>query len=578
MRQTRKLTDSDDRQHGTNPRRILKWLWVLLALAALSWLVWLAMPMTGSQRQRNRVAVDYQSCFALVSGNDTLLYIGEMSDDWTRTSVSVEYGNLTPRHETLNGVWHNKYMLVPSCHGRILTFNPDHNADSILKVVNDTLPRLVRRQETLLAEKSKTLGRTVRELMYFMRVHSVIDNGYHVVAAHYTEVAAGKELIDSALSALRSARNRPLRMCVVQRFTAVCKDGEVETQRYVCDMQRDAPPQLLCTIQTRSRRKPAHAFATFSGKPGQYRAAPQPEFTYMGETDNGKRNGHGIYSDRAGNYYDGFWADGMREGFGCSVDSAGNVRVGLWKADRFRGERLNYNTERIYGIDVARYQHESGGRSHPIAWDRLRISSLGVKTPKTITGKVDYPVSFVFIKSTEGTTVTNRYYISDYAAARKNGIRVGAYHFFSTKSNPKEQARHFLRHTRFTRGDLPPVLDVEPSDAQIAAMGGAETMFANIRTWMGIVENATGVRPILYINQMFVNRYMPLAPDIAAAYEVWIARYNEFKPDMHLVFWQLGYDGRVTGIRGDVDINVFNGYRDEWEGYLERRTFGGGRR
>ena len=182
-------------------------------------------------------------------------------------------------------------------------------------------------------------------------------------------------------------------------------------------------------------------------------------------------------------------------------------------------------------------------------------------------------MSFVFIKSTEGTTVLNKWFNSDYAEARKNGIRVGAYHFFSTKSDPLEQAHHFLRNTKFNRGDIPPVLDVEPSDAQIEAMGGAEVMFSWIRTWMVAVENATKVRPILYINQMFVNRYMPLAPDVAADYEVWIARYNEFKPDMHLSFWQLGYDGRLSGIRGDVDINVFNGYQDEWQAYLKRRAF-----
>ena len=68
----------------------------------------------------------------------------------------------------------------------------------------------------------------------------------------------------------------------------------------------------------------------------------------------------------------------MREGFGCSVDSAGNVRVGLWKEDRFRGERLNYTPERIYGIDIARYQHEVDGGVYPINWSNLRITSLGI--------------------------------------------------------------------------------------------------------------------------------------------------------------------------------------------------------
>lgn len=559
----------------TNSRRILKWSWILLSVAILTWVAWLVMPMTESQRERNKVDIEYQSCYALTSGTDTLLYIGELSADWTRTNLSTENEKQAARNETFGGTWHNKYLLIPSCCGRIVTFNPDYKADSLLKIANDTLPKLVKRQEKLLAGKSETLKRTLNELLYFMRVHSVTNDGYHVVAAHYAEVAADKERTDRALAALQSAVNKPLQMSIVQHFTAIHKDNEGKTQRYGCDLLRSDKPKLLCTIQTHNRTKPVNAYANHAGNPGQYTEKPLPKFTYYGKISKGKRNGHGIYSDRAGNYYDGFWADDMREGFGCSVDSAGNVRVGLWKADRFRGERMNHTPEHIYGIDIARYQHEVGGGVYPIAWNRLRITSLGEKTPKTITGKVNYPVSFVFIKSTEGVTIRNKYYAADYLGARKNGIRVGSYHFFSTKSAPEEQAMFFLRNTKFGKGDLPPVLDVEPSDAQIEAMGGADIMFSNIRKWMGIVKKATGIRPILYINQMFVNQYMPLAPDVAAGYEVWIARYNEFKPDMHLAFWQLGYDGRLSGIRGDVDINVFNGYRDEWENYLKRRTIGG---
>ena len=55
-------------------------------------------------------------------------------------------------------------------------------------------------------------------------------------------------------------------------------------------------------------------------------------------------------------------------------------------------------------------------------------------------GKVDYPVSFMYIKSTEGRTIRNRYYAADYAAARRHGIPVGAYHFFSPKSSGTVQA------------------------------------------------------------------------------------------------------------------------------------------
>jgi lysozyme len=89
-------------------------------------------------------------------------------------------------------------------------------------------------------------------------------------------------------------------------------------------------------------------------------------------------------------------------------------------------------------------------------------------------------------------------------------------------------------------------------------------MWQNVRTWLRTVEHRTGKRPILYISQTFVNRYLDSAPDIKHSYPIWIARYGEYKPDIKLKIWQLAPDGRVDGIYGAVDINVFNGYKIEF--------------
>ena len=233
------------------------------------------------------------------------------------------------------------------------------------------------------------------------------------------------------------------------------------------------------------------------------------------------------------------------------------------------GERIEYRADRIYGIDISRFQHEKGRKRYAINWKQMRIVNLGKLSRKRIAGTVDYPVSFCYIKSTEGTTVRNRYYRTDYAAARAHGIKCGAYHFFSTRTPGAKQAHHFLKYSKFRKGDLPPVLDVEPTCAQIRAMGGAEAMFRNVREWINVVKRATGARPILYISQSFVNRYLPLAPDLKRNYIVWIARYGEYKPDVRLAYWQLSPDGHVRGITPEVDINVFNGYRDEYEDFLQ---------
>lgn len=287
----------------------------------------------------------------------------------------------------------------------------------------------------------------------------------------------------------------------------------------------------------------------------------------------GEAWGHGFYRSADGTYFEGQWEHDQREGFGLSIGT-NHLKVGTWLHDQFRGEHFSHHSNRIYGIDISRYQHEKGRRRFSINWNKLRIYHLGhrIKQQQIRDEKADYPVSFVYIKSTEGVTIQNNYYDADDAQARQHGIPVGAYHFFSTRTPAEDQARYFLESTRFRHGDLPPMLDIEPSDKQIEEMGGALVLFDAMRTWLGIVERHTGCRPLLYINQRFANTYLPLAPDLQADYHYWIARYGEYKPDIHLDIWQLSGDGHVQGIYPECDINVFNGYQGQWDDFLRTQT------
>lgn len=293
------------------------------------------------------------------------------------------------------------------------------------------------------------------------------------------------------------------------------------------------------------------------------------EGIYTGElTNTGVAHGYGRYDYVSGEKYLGLWKNNVRQGFGFACTDAKGLQLGEWVDNKYKGERLTYNADHVYGIDISRFQHEIGNRKYDIDWSKLRIRHLGDISKKKIKGDVDYPVSFCYIKATEGTTITNAYYKNDYANARRHGIKCGAYHFFSTKSDGTAQANYFLKNCNIKSGDLPPVLDVEPSDAQIAEMGGDSIMFFHVRKWLQRVEAQAGVRPVLYVGQNFVNRHLVNAPDLKQKYQVWIARYGEYKPDVHLLFWQLCPDGRVQGITGDVDINIFNGYSGQYDMFL----------
>ena len=275
--------------------------------------------------------------------------------------------------------------------------------------------------------------------------------------------------------------------------------------------------------------------------------------------------GYGVYQSKDGTYYEGNWINGKRDGFGVAIAANNELKVGEWHHGHFHGERLNYTNNRIYGIDISKHQHVIGKKHYGIKWHQLRIVGLGKISKKKVTGRIDYPISFIYLKSTEGKSLQNSYYKKDYRDAKAAGFKVGSYHFFTTKTPAAQQAHNFLKNSAVKKGDFPPVLDVEPLPSQIHRMGGTKALFNAVRTWLRIVEKVTGRRPILYISQIFVNRYLPEAPDLKAKYRVWIARYGEYKPDVKLVYWQLSPDGRVKGIHGLVDINVFNGYQNEFD-------------
>jgi len=377
------------------------------------------------------------------------------------------------------------------------------------------------------------------ELKYYFDRHNVQDEGYEMVA-HYAQYG------DTLLSQLPPT---PLQLLNIGHWRGITRQGT--------GMECDSLGRIVCGYYD------ADTLA----------AGVRIDSTtvYSGDFAGGLAGGHGCALTSDGVYYEGQWTDDQRNGFGFAVAPASHIRVGQWQRDKYLGERMNYTSERIYGIDISRYQHGKGNKEFPIYWNRLRISYLG-NNQKNAMGTVDYPVSFVFIKSTESTNIRNPFYVSDYLKARKQGIPIGAYHFFSCKTSGAAQAQYFLSHTLFRHGDLPPVLDIEPSHSQIAALGGPQVLFRHVRTWLTAVEQRTGVKPILYVSQSFVNRYLGEAPDLKQHYQVWIARYGEYKPDVKLAVWQLSPNGRVSGIRGEVDINVFNGYLTQWKEFLETMT------
>ncbi|MBQ7471319.1 MAG: glycosyl hydrolase family 25 [Prevotella sp.] len=489
-----------------------------------------------------------------------VIFFSQLAADSTLADVALRSDSAQTFTHKDTALWVDRFPIIPSCRGCLLTRN---NIDSIKQT---DIPVIVERERVKLDSLLRLIQEEESELKYYLRVHGVQDEGYNMIADYTAEHEKRKDRLTKAAQLLSNSGSVSIRL--ISTYRVLYNDENGKRQQDACFVRQQSGNEVL--MQTTDRKTPNGVHSIFKRAAEVKKTAGRPiQDTILQPQP--PTEGHAVWRDTDGSYYEGHWQDGKRDGFGFSLKN-GTLRVGEWKADVFKGERLLYTNERIYGIDIARYQHGKGKKKYPIDWKNLRISHLGTLSKKQVSGMVDYPVSFIFIKATEGKDIKNAHYANDYVAARKHGFHVGSYHFFSIKSSATQQAYHFLKTTRFNKGDLPPVLDVEPSNAQINKMGGAEALFKAVRTWLKIVKERTGVSPILYVNQQFVNKYLPLAPDVKRDYDVWIARYGEYKPDVRLSIWQLSPDGRVKGIKSEVDIDVFNGYQDEWQEFLRNKT------
>ncbi len=190
----------------------------------------------------------------------------------------------------------------------------------------------------------------------------------------------------------------------------------------------------------------------------------------------------------------------------------------------------------VHGIDISHHQGK-------INWEHLAKAS-----------KEGLGIHFVFIKATEGADWLDSSFCENLRQARMSGLLCGVYHFFNPASSAEHQADFFISQVKLTPNDLPPVLDVERRGSY-----SADSLRMEVKTWLRKIEDYYGVKPILYASYKFKEQY--LNDSLFNTYPFWIAHYyvDSLSYSGEWTFWQHTNRGRLPGIDGYVDMNVYNG-------------------
>ncbi len=233
-----------------------------------------------------------------------------------------------------------------------------------------------------------------------------------------------------------------------------------------------------------------------------------------------------------------------------------------WKAQGF--------DDVVKGIDVSVWQH----------LDDQAIDFAALKS--------EYDVSFVVIKASDGGTRGNnnalKWFPIDSAAARAEGLVVGAYHYAqpgnmdsNTITDAKLQAKRAVEQAQGAKvGDLPLSLDVEelPCGWTIQRLAKWTSAF------LVEAETLTGRTPIIYTNGTFIARLQDAGATDLSRYPLWLAKWGPklgTDPQETRIWnndwliWQFTADGKVSAVPSSTtDLNVFKGTPEEFQEFVNR--------
>lgn len=202
------------------------------------------------------------------------------------------------------------------------------------------------------------------------------------------------------------------------------------------------------------------------------------------------------------------------------------------------------------GIDVAAHQHPGGT---PIDWSKVRSDGQ----------------SFAFVKATEGGDWVNPHYVQDIQAANAAGLKTGAYHYARPAGDAKTQAANFAAQIALAPNQtLPPALDIEVTEGKSAAQ-----LEQWIEDFTSELKRLTGRTPMIYTYKYFWMGQMNNSQKFSDM-PLWLAAYQDQAPEAvggwnELSFWQRSGSGKVAGISTDVDMNLFNGSKQQLQSFSD---------
>lgn len=213
-------------------------------------------------------------------------------------------------------------------------------------------------------------------------------------------------------------------------------------------------------------------------------------------------------------------------------------------------------------------------RTTPPNVDHARYPVLGIDVSAhngmmNLNAAASEGVEFIWIKASEGETFRDKNFRINHQKAGNAGMKRGAYHFFRFDKDGVSQAINLLETIGERELEMGIAIDIESSGNPT---GIPKEKIEERLSAMVDYLNLRGFSPTLYTNKKDYYKYLA---DSFPGSRLWICSFSDDPISAEWQFWQFSHHGRISGISGKVDLNVFGGSRKEWSDFLSAQQYQG---
>ena len=170
---------------------------------------------------------------------------------------------------------------------------------------------------------------------------------------------------------------------------------------------------------------------------------------------------------------------------------------------------------------------------------------------------------FVILKATEGVDLEDGAFADHWREAAAAGLVRGAYHFYVTEDDPRQQADWFTQKVTLQPGDMAPIVDIE-----LVGHGTEDGWQQNVLTFAQQLRDHYGVTPIVYTSPKFwQTHFQGEHATVFADFPLWIAEYGVDEPAIPMPWgswhmWQYRGDAPIAGVEKGADLSRVNPQQD----------------